>query len=39
MDALLNVMTWFFLLSGVVSWVVVISLTFYYWLCQPKKGK
>ena len=39
MDAFLNVMTWFFLLSGVLSWIVVICLTWYYWLCQPSKGE
>lgn len=39
MDTFLNVLAWFFLLSGVLSWVVFIFLTWYYWLCQSKKEK
>jgi hypothetical protein len=39
MEAFLNVMTWFFLLSGVLFWGVVICLTWYYWLCEPMKGE
>jgi hypothetical protein len=39
MDTFLNVLAWFFLLSGVLSWGFVIFLTWYYWLCQSKKEK
>jgi phage shock protein PspC (stress-responsive transcriptional regulator) len=37
MEALLNVIGLFFLLSGVVAWGVVILLMGYYWLCMPNK--
>jgi hypothetical protein len=38
MDTFLNVIGLFFLLSGIVAWGAGILLTWYYWLCQSKKG-
>jgi len=37
MEALLNILGLFFLLSGVVAWGVGILLIWYYWLCMPNK--
>lgn len=39
MDAFLNIASWFFLLSGVVAWMCVALICFFYWMCQrpPKE--
>jgi len=37
MEALLNILGLFFLLSGVVAWGVFILLMWYYLLCMPNK--
>lgn len=39
MDELVSLLVWFFLLSGVVSWVVIVSLMWHYWRSQSKKEK
>jgi heme/copper-type cytochrome/quinol oxidase subunit 2 len=37
MDSVWNIAMIFFMLSGFVAWAVAILLSWYYWLCQPKK--
>ena len=37
MDAFLNIAGFFFMASGMVAWGVGLLLTWYYWLCQPRK--
>jgi hypothetical protein len=39
METFLNVAGLFFMLSGMVAWAFGGFLTWYYWLCQPKKEK
>jgi hypothetical protein len=34
MDAFLNIAGFFFMLSGVVAWVAVAFVGFFYWTCN-----
>jgi hypothetical protein len=38
MDAFLNVAGLFFMLSGMLAWLIASLLIGYYWLCMPRKG-
>jgi hypothetical protein len=35
-DAVMNVVFWFFALSGAVGWLLVIALSWYYHACMPQ---
>jgi len=39
MDALLNILGLIFLVTGIITWLFVCFVTWYYWLCKPNKEK
>jgi hypothetical protein len=39
METFLNVAALFFMVSGMAAWGAGLLLTWYYWLCQPRKEK
>ena len=39
MDTFLNIAGLVFMVTGIVTWVVVLFLMWFYWLCMPKEGE
>ena len=39
MDTFLNIAGLVFMVTGIVTWAVVLFLMWFYWLCMPKEGE